>query len=87
LNDIEKAMDKIESQNCSIQTKLHDLLESNRQMAKEFTDIRRGMSSKLKETTHELEQTSGTAHDLAAVTSNVLTKIEHDMPSAHDHKH
>lgn len=87
LNDIEKAMDKIESQNSTIQVKLRDLLESNRQMAKEFTDIRRGMSTKLKDVTHELEHTSGTAHDLAAVTSNTLNKIDHEMSTRNDHKH
>ncbi|CAF3319724.1 unnamed protein product [Rotaria socialis] len=84
LNDIEKAMDKIESQNSSIQTKLRDLLESNKQMAKEFTDIRRGMTSKFKEATQRLEETPGIAHDLAAVTSNTLSKIEQDMSSAND---
>ena len=82
LNDIEKAMDKIESQNSSIQTKLRDLLESNRQMAKEFTDVRRGMNSKFKEVSQQLEQTPGLAHDLAAVTSNTLAKIEQDMSSS-----
>lgn len=81
LNDIDKAMDKIESQNSSIQIKMRDLLESNRQMAKEFTEIRRSMANKLKDITHQLEQTSGTAHDLAAVTSNTLNKIEHEMSS------
>ena len=86
LNDIEKAMDKIESQNSNIQTKLRDLLESNKQMAKEFTDIRRGMSNKFKEVTHELEQTPGTAHDLAAVTSNTLNKIEQEMAATNDQK-
>jgi predicted nucleic acid-binding Zn-ribbon protein len=84
LNDIEKAMDKIESQNSSIQTKLRDLLESNRQIAKEFTDIRRGMTSKFKEVSQQLEQTPGLAHDLAAVTSNALTKIEQDISSSND---
>lgn len=84
LNDIEKGMDKIESQNSSIQTKLRDLLESNRQMTKEFTDIRRNMSSKFKEITQQLEQTPGLAHDLAAVTSNTLTKIEQDMSSTNE---
>ncbi len=84
LNDIEKAMDKIESQNSSIQTKLRDLLESNRQMTKEFTDIRRGMTNKFKDATQHLEQTPGLAHDLAAVTSNTLTKIEQDMSSTND---
>lgn len=87
LNDIEKAMDRIETQNSTIQTKLRDLSESNRQMAKEFTDIRRNMATKLKDVTHELEQTSGTAHDLAAVTSNTLNKIDHEMSSNHDKKH
>lgn len=77
-------MDKIESQNSSIQTKLRDLLESNRQMTKEFTDIRRNMSSKFKEITHQLEQTPGLAHDLAAVTSNTLSKIEQDMSSTNE---
>jgi len=81
LNDIEKAMDKIESQNSSIQTKLRDLLESNRQMAKEFSDVRRGMSTKFKDVSQQLEQTPGLAHDLAAVTSSTLTKIEQDMAS------
>ncbi|CAF2393402.1 unnamed protein product [Rotaria sp. Silwood2] len=84
LNDIEKAMDKIESQNSTIQTKLRDLLESNKQMAKEFTDIRRGMTSKFKEVTQQLEETPGIAHDLAAVTSNTLLKIEQDMSSTND---
>ena len=79
-------MDKIESQNSTIQVKLRDLLESNRQMAKEFTDIRRGMATKLKDVSHELEQTSGTAHDLAAVTSHTLNKLEHEMTS-NEHKH
>ena len=87
LNDIEKSMDKIESQNSTIQIKLRDLLESNRQMAKEFTDIRRNMATKLKDVTHDLEQTSGTAQDLAAVTANTLNKIEHEMSGKHDHKH
>ncbi|CAF2954913.1 unnamed protein product [Rotaria sp. Silwood2] len=86
LNDIEKAMDKIESQNSHIQTKLRDLLESNRKMAKEFTDIRRGMTNKFKDVTRDLEQTSGTAHDLAAVTSNTLNKIEHEMSSTNENK-
>lgn len=81
MNDIEKAMDKIESQNSSIQTKLRDLLESNRQMAKEFSDVRRGMSTKFKDVSQQLEQTPGLAHDLAAVTSSTLTKIEQDMAS------
>ena len=84
LNDIEKAMDKIECQNSNIQTKLRDLLESNRQMAKEFTDVRRGMSSKFKEVSQQLEQTPGLAHDLAAVTSNTLAKIEQDMSSTNE---
>src|SRR5438132_7437012 len=75
LNDIEKAMDKIETQNSSIQTKLRDLLESNKQMAREFSDIRRGMTNKFKEVSQQLEQTPGLAHDLAAVTSNTLTNI------------
>ncbi|CAF0944684.1 unnamed protein product [Rotaria sordida] len=86
LNDIEKAMDKIESQNSHIQTKLRDLFESNRQMAKEFTDIRRGMTNKFKDVTRDLEQTSGTAHDLAAVTSNTLNKIEQEMSSTNENK-
>jgi septation ring formation regulator EzrA len=86
LNDIEKAMDKIESQNSNIQTKLRDLLESNKQMAKEFTDIRRGMTNKFKDVTHDLEQTPGLAHDLAAVTSNTLNKIEQEMSTNNDHK-
>ena len=86
LNDIEKAMDKIESQNSNIQTKLRDLLESNKQMAKEFTDIRRGMTNKFKDVKQELEQTPGTAHDLAAVTSNTLNKIEQEMSSTNDNK-
>jgi hypothetical protein len=77
-------MDKIESQNSGIQTKLRDLLESNRQMAKEFTDVRRGMTNKFKDVTQQLEQTPGIAHDLAAVTSNTLTKIEHEMSSTND---
>jgi uncharacterized protein YukE len=79
-------MDKIESQNSNIQTKLRDLLESNRQMAKEFTDIRRGMTNKFKDVTHDLEQTAGTAHDLVAVTSNALNKIEQEMSSTNDNK-
>ncbi len=86
MNDIEKAMDKIESQNSNIQTKLRDLLESNKQMAKEFTDIRRGMTNKFKDVTHDLEQTPGLAHDLAAVTSNTLNKIEQEMSTNNDHK-
>jgi len=86
LNDIEKAMDKIESQNSTIQTKLRDLLESNKQIAKEFTDIRRGMTNKFKDVTHEFEQTPGTAHDLAAVTSNTLNKLEQEMSSANENK-
>jgi len=81
LNDIEKAMDKIETQNSNIQNKLRDLLESNRQMAKEFSDIRRGMTNKLKDATQELEQAPGTSHDLAAVTTNTLNKIEQEMSS------
>lgn len=72
-------MDKIETQNSHIQTKLRDLLESNRQMTKEFTDIRRGMTNKFKDASRDLEHTSGTAHDLAAVTSNALNKIENEM--------
>lgn len=79
-------MDKIESQNSNIQTKLRDLLESNKQMAKEFSDIRRGMSNKLKDVSHELELAPGTAHDLAAVTSNTLNKLEQEMSSANDNK-
>ncbi len=79
-------MDKIESQNSNIQTKLRDLLESNKQMAKEFTDIRRGMTNKFKDVTHDLEQTPGLAHDLAAVTSNTLNKIEQEMSTNNDHK-
>ena len=85
LNDIEKAMDKIESQNSNIQSKLRDLLESNRQMAKEFTDIRRGMANKFQDVARDLEQTSGTAHDLAAVTTSTLNKIEHEMATSHEH--
>ncbi len=77
-------MDKIESQNSNIQIKLRDLLESNRQIAKEFTDIRRGMTNKFKDVTHELEQTPGTAHDLAAVTSNTLNKLEQEISSTND---
>ncbi|CAF0938296.1 unnamed protein product [Didymodactylos carnosus] len=79
LNDIEKAMDKIESHNEKIQNKLHDLLESNRQMAKEFTDIRRTMNNKLKEVSYELEQAPHIAHDLSLSTSSALTKIENEM--------
>jgi len=79
-------MDKIESQNSNIQTKLRDLLESNKQMAKEFTDIRRGMTNKFKDVAHDLEQTSGTSHDLIAVTSNALNKIEQEMSSTNDNK-
>lgn len=79
-------MDKIESQNSNIQTKLRDLLESNRQMAKEFTDIRRGMTNKFKDVTRDIEQTSGTAHDLAAVTSNTLNKLEQEMSSTNENK-
>jgi predicted nucleic acid-binding Zn-ribbon protein len=79
LNDIEKSMNKIDSQNSTIQTKLRDLLESNKQMAKEFSDIRRGMTNKFKDVTQQLEQTPGIAHDLAAVTSNTLIKIQQDM--------
>ena len=79
-------MDKIESQNSNIQIKLRDLLESNRQMAKEFTDIRRSMASKFKDVTHDLEQTSGTAHDLAAITSNTLNKIEQEITPTNDNK-
>ncbi|CAF1010759.1 unnamed protein product [Didymodactylos carnosus] len=79
LNDIEKAMDKIESQNENIQTKLRDLLESNRQMAKEFTDIRQTMNNKLKDVSYELEQAPHIAHDLASSTSSTLTKIENEM--------
>ena len=86
LNDIEKAMDKIESQNSNIQTKLRDLLESNKQMAKEFSEIRHGMSNKFKDVTHDLEQAPGTAHDLAAVTSNTLNKLEHEMSSTNNNK-
>lgn len=77
-------MDKIESQNSTIQNRLRDLLESNRQMTREFTDIRRNMSSKFKEVHRQLEQMPGVAHDLAAVTSNTLTKIEQDMSSTSD---
>ena len=84
LNDIEKAMDKIETQNSTIQTKLRDLLESNKQMAKEFTDIRRGMTNKFKDVNQKLAETPGIAHDLAAVTSNTLIKIEQDMSSTND---
>lgn len=79
LNDIEKAMDKIETQNSNIQVKLRDLLESNRQMAKEFSEIRRGMSTKLKDVTQQLEQAPGIAQDLAAVTSETLSTIEQEM--------
>lgn len=86
LNDIEKAMDKIESQNSNIQTKLRDLLESNKQMAKEFSDVRRGMGNKLKDVAHDLEQAPGTAHDLAAVTSTTLNKLEQEMSSPTDNK-
>lgn len=84
LNDIEKAMDKIETQNSNIQNKLRDLLESNRQVAKEFTEIRRGMTTKLKDVTQQMEQAPGIAHDLAAVTSETLSAIEQDMSSTHD---
>lgn len=77
-------MDKIESQNSNIQTKLRDLLESNKQIAKEFTDIRRDMTGKFKEVNQQLEQAPGIAHDLAAVTSNTLTKIEQDMSTDND---
>ena len=77
-------MDKIESQNSTIQNRLRDLLESNRQMTREFTDIRRNMSSKFKEVHRQLEQMPGVAHDLAAVTSNTLTKIEQDISSTSD---
>ena len=81
LNDIEKAMDKIETQNSNIQTKLRDLLESNRQMAKEFSEIRRGMSTKFKDVTQQLEQAPGIAQDLAAVTSETLSALEHEISS------
>jgi chromosome segregation ATPase len=84
LNDIEKAMDKIETQNSNIQNKLRDLLESNRQVAKEFTEIRRGMTTKLKEVTQQMEQAPGIAQDLAAVTSETLSTIEQDMSSTND---
>ena len=86
LNDIEKAMDRIESQNSNIQSKLRDLLESNKQMAKEFSDVRRGMSNKFKDVANDLEQAPGTAHDLAAVTSNTLNKLEHEMSTTNDNK-
>ncbi|CAF0848125.1 unnamed protein product [Adineta steineri] len=79
LNDIEKAMDKIESQNTAIQARLRDLLEGNREMTREFTYIRRDMSSKFKEVHRQFEQMPGISHDLAAVTSNTLTKIEQDL--------
>lgn len=78
-------MDKIESQNSTIQTRLRDLLESNRQTSKEFTDLRRNMSSKFKEIHRQLEEMPGVAHDLAAVTSNTLVKIEQDMSSSSPH--
>ena len=84
LNDIEKAMDKIETQNSNIQNKLRDLLESNRQVAKEFSEIRRGMTTKLKDVTQQMEQAPGIAHDLAAVTSDTLSAIEQDMSSTNE---
>jgi regulator of replication initiation timing len=84
LNNIEKAMDKIESQNSSIQTRLRDLLESNKQMSTEFSDIRRGMANKFKEVHRQLEEMPGIAHDLAAVTSSTLIKIEQDMSPTND---
>ena len=72
-------MDKIESQNSNIQTRLRDLLESNRQIAKEFTDIRRNMTNKVKDITQQLEQAPGIAHELAAVTSETLATLDHEM--------
>ena len=77
-------MDKIETQNSSIQIRLRDLLESNKQMANEFTDIRRSMTNKFKEVTQQLEQVPNIAHDLAAATSNTLIKIEQDLSSTNN---
>jgi len=39
------------------------------------------MTNKLKDATQELEQAPGTSHDLAAVTTNTLNKIEQEMSS------
>ncbi|CAF1321979.1 unnamed protein product [Adineta ricciae] len=64
LNDIEKAMDKIESQNSTIQNRLRDLLESNRQMTREFTDIRRNMSTAVTSNTlTKIEQDMSSTRD------------------------
>lgn len=84
LNDIEKAMDKIESQNSTIQSKLRDLLESNRQIAKEFSDIRRNMTNKVKDVTQQLEQSPVIAQDLATAAADTLAAIEQDMNTSHN---